>query len=233
MAHRPWAPSELKCCVRACRLRRFTLVIVKLATRIRQQTNQIIQEIKGFHSRIPASTMRERRASTSARASAGRPAPPPPVRQVELLAPPLRPEFQRPLSGWSVALRLKIPSMKARRSMAGIPTFSSCGRQATKYGHRNDQVACRRRFGCWEPPLNGILLTVSPGHFFRPAACGCHGGMRRAPSGMAVRSEVVAARGRELQTGISAAVGSQVGLEESAWARRLRRLGGTSSPGVQ
>jgi len=87
----------------------------------RQSTKYRHRDESQIPNRHP-STTRRHRASTSAGASAGRPAPPPPVRQVELLAPPLRPEFLRPLAGWSVALRLKIPSMKARRSMAGIPT---------------------------------------------------------------------------------------------------------------
>ena len=74
------------------------------------------------------------RATALTGASAGRPASPPPVCQLVELAPPLRPECQRPLSGWSVALRLKIPSMKARLSMAGIPTFSSCGVRRERSG---------------------------------------------------------------------------------------------------
>jgi hypothetical protein len=171
---------------------------------------------------------------TPAGASSGRPAPPPPVCQVELLAPPLRPEFHRPLSGWSVSLRLKIPSMKARRSMAGIPTFSSCGRQATQYCYKNDQVACRRRFGCWGHPLDGQSLRLRLVTSLARRLVGATSGVPAqgaARSGTAVRSEVVAARRRELRTGILAAVVSRVDLEEeSARARRLRRLGGTGSP---
>jgi len=139
------------------------------------------------------------RPATSAGASAGRPAPPPPVCQAEWLAPPLRPEFQRPLSGWSVALRLKIPSMKARRSMAGIPTFSSCGRQATQYCYRNDQVACRRRFGCWGPPLNRPWCSIRPRCCANRLLTGAASAVPASTaerSGRAVRSVAVAARRR-------------------------------------
>ncbi len=42
----------------------------------------------------------------------------------------------------------------------GAPNNLICGRQATRYRYRNDQKACRRRFGCWDHPLNSRSLRL-------------------------------------------------------------------------